>query len=156
MIAASKIRSIAEAAKEEGIPVSFRDPYLSEEMFFGKVDTVAELLENFTFEIFPGTWIEVPKGFVTDGASIPRLVWTLVGHPFGKYFNAAIAHDWLCRHSQDYEDRCTADAAFRGLLKKDGVGYWRRLTMYRALEIAARWEWRVTPEQKKRYSRWFS
>ena len=25
---------------------------------------------------------EVPAGFVTDGASIPRLLWRVLGHPF--------------------------------------------------------------------------
>lgn len=36
----------------------------------------------------------VPAGFVTDGASIPRELWSLIGSPFtGRYRVAAIFHD---------------------------------------------------------------
>jgi len=42
-----------------------------------------------------GTWTEVPKHFECDGASIPRIVWTLAGHPFGVFLLDAIVHDWL-------------------------------------------------------------
>jgi hypothetical protein len=39
----------------------------------------------------------VPAGFETDGASIPRALWTFVGSPFtGKYLPAAIVHDYHC------------------------------------------------------------
>ena len=41
-----------------------------------------------------GDVIEVPKGFVTDFASVPRLIQWLVPR-WGKYGNAAIIHDWL-------------------------------------------------------------
>jgi hypothetical protein len=35
-----------------------------------------------------------PAGFVTDGASIPRALWIIVGAPFnGKYREAAVLHD---------------------------------------------------------------
>jgi hypothetical protein len=36
-------------------------------------------------------------GAVVDGASIPRILWSLIGGPFeGKYRNASIVHDWYC------------------------------------------------------------
>jgi hypothetical protein len=38
--------------------------------------------------------VEVPKGFVTDFASIPRPFWTLL-RPDGEYTFAAIVHDYL-------------------------------------------------------------
>ena len=149
----SNLKTIAENSKDEGVPVILRDPSESEVLFFGKVPTVAEITEDFTFQIFPDQYITIHAGFVTDGASIPRFAWLFIGHPFGKYFKAALAHDWLCRTAESYDDRCTADAVFRGLLRADGVGYVRRLIMYRTLEIAARWEWRITPEQKEKYRR---
>lgn len=38
-----------------------------------------------------------PPGFVTDGASIPRALWTVVGSPFtGQYVGAAVIHDVGC------------------------------------------------------------
>src|SRR5438046_1090750 len=39
------------------------------------------------------TWT-APKASVVDGASIPRVFWTLIGGPFdGKYRNASVVHD---------------------------------------------------------------
>lgn len=46
-------------------------------------------------ELF-GVSIVVPTGFVTDLASIPRVVWTLIGWtPDGLHRNAAIVHDFI-------------------------------------------------------------
>lgn len=41
--------------------------------------------------------IEVPKGFIFDGATIPRLAWTLIGvTPYDNdIIHAAVVHDWL-------------------------------------------------------------
>lgn len=38
--------------------------------------------------------ITVPRGFITDFASIPRPLWWLFPK-WGKYGNAAVIHDWL-------------------------------------------------------------
>ena len=40
----------------------------------------------------------VAAGFETDGASIPRALWTILGSPFtGKYLPAAVVHDYHCQ-----------------------------------------------------------
>jgi Protein of unknown function (DUF1353) len=39
--------------------------------------------------------IVVPKGFVTDFASIPRPLWSLGLSPHGQYSRAAVIHDFL-------------------------------------------------------------
>jgi hypothetical protein len=38
--------------------------------------------------------IEVPSGFLTDLASIPKLFWNILP-PFGRYSAAAVVHDYL-------------------------------------------------------------
>lgn len=39
----------------------------------------------------------VPSGAVVDGASIPRVFWSLVGGPWdGDYRDASVIHDWYC------------------------------------------------------------
>lgn len=55
------------------------------------------LLEPFSFVDPDGKeWI-VPAGQMTDGASIPRWLWSLVGGPFeGAYREAAVVHDRYC------------------------------------------------------------
>lgn len=41
--------------------------------------------------------IWVPVGYVSDGASIPRLFWSTVGHPFSPLFvRPALIHDIRC------------------------------------------------------------
>lgn len=40
---------------------------------------------------------EVPGGAIIDGASIPRLLWSVTGGPYeGRYRNASVVHDWHC------------------------------------------------------------
>ncbi len=43
-----------------------------------------------------GRWIRPPLGSITDGASIPRVLWAILP-PFGPWVRAAIIHDELCR-----------------------------------------------------------
>lgn len=40
--------------------------------------------------------IVIPAGFVTDGASVPRLFWNIIP-PWGQYGRAAVVHDYLYR-----------------------------------------------------------
>src|SRR6266436_814094 len=39
---------------------------------------------------------DVPPGAVTDGASIPRVFWSIAGPFEGKYRDAAVVHDYYC------------------------------------------------------------
>ena len=55
------------------------------------------LLSDLKFIKDGQTWI-TKKGDKTDGASIPRALWTLVGSPFtGLYVRAALIHDHYCQ-----------------------------------------------------------
>jgi len=42
-------------------------------------------------------WVTVPAGYLTDGASVPQLVWNLIP-PWGSYGQAAVVHDLLCEY----------------------------------------------------------
>lgn len=44
-----------------------------------------------------GLWINVPAGYLTDGASVPRAFWSLIP-PWGKYGQAAVVHDIVCEY----------------------------------------------------------
>ncbi|MFV2733470.1 DUF1353 domain-containing protein, partial [Escherichia coli] len=54
------------------------------------------LVEPFEFWLTdnPVDVIAVPAGYVTDLASVPRILWS-VFPPHGRYAKAAIIHDWL-------------------------------------------------------------
>jgi hypothetical protein len=42
-------------------------------------------------------WVTVPAGYLTDGASVPRIFWSLIP-PWGAYGQAAVVHDLLCEY----------------------------------------------------------
>ncbi|MBP4002535.1 DUF1353 domain-containing protein [Pseudomonas koreensis] len=44
-----------------------------------------------------GEWVYVPAGYLTDGASVPRLFWSLLP-PWGAYGQAAVVHDIVCEY----------------------------------------------------------
>lgn len=44
-----------------------------------------------------GDWVNVPAGYLTDGASIPRALWWLLP-PWREYGQAAVVHDILCEY----------------------------------------------------------
>lgn len=48
-------------------------------------------------ELGSDEWVEIPHGYLTDGASVPRIFWNIVP-PWGKYGQAAIVHDFLCEY----------------------------------------------------------
>ena len=111
--------------------------------------------------------ITVPKGFKTDGASIPRWLWSILGvGRDGLHRAAAVVHDFLYKHQgrlpkgslqimrkdgawedSDYTPtRRDSDKLFLNIMKDAGVILWRRRLMYRAVRVAGKeaWEGRVT------------
>lgn len=74
--------------------------------------------------------IEVPRGFETDFASVPRFFWRVVP-PWGRYSPAAVVHDYL--YSTGKVSREDADRAFLTLMQRLGVPAWKRSIMYWAV-----------------------
>lgn len=73
---------------------------------------------------------EVPEGFVTDFASVPRFFWRLLP-PTGKYGKAAVIHDFLYRTGA--VPRVEADDTFYRAMLALGVIWPTRLTMWLAV-----------------------
>jgi hypothetical protein len=60
-------------------------------------DRDMRLLADFTYIDPAGKAWTARKGYETDGASIPKAFWSIVGGPFeGGYREAAVIHDWYC------------------------------------------------------------
>lgn len=78
----------------------------------------------------------VPMGFQTDGASIPRLAFLLVG---GKYepevVGGAVLHDYLydLKPRNKETTRAEADGLFRAMLLRDKAGPLRAHAMWIAV-----------------------
>ena len=56
-----------------------------------------EISENWEFALTNGYIVIIPKGFIFDGASIPRSLWWLLS-PTGILFIPGLAHDFGYRH----------------------------------------------------------
>ena len=77
--------------------------------------------------------IKVPKGFVTDYASIPKLFRTVV-LPYGKHSGASVVHDWLYSSNCNLDiSREKADKIFLEILKEEKVNFLLRILMYTAV-----------------------
>ena len=60
-------------------------------------DRRMQLLEDFAFVDANGTRWLAPSGHVIDGASIPRILWSVAGSPYtGAYRRASVLHDVAC------------------------------------------------------------
>ena len=76
-------------------------------------------------------WI-APAGSVVDGASIPRVLWSLMGGPFdGKYRNASVLHD--VAYDQKTRPWQEADRMFYNAMRCSDVSPTEAKTMYYAL-----------------------
>jgi hypothetical protein len=77
-------------------------------------------------------WI-APVGTRTDGASIPRLAWVIVGNPLqGPYRPAAAIHD---RYYQTHErDKHSVDLMFQEAMASLGTPEWKDRVMYWAVD----------------------
>lgn len=64
-----------------------------------------ELLEDLVYTAKDGTVYTVPAGSLTDGASTPPILWPTIP-PFGKYWLAAVLHDWAYRYSALSKQEC--------------------------------------------------
>lgn len=69
----------------------------------------------------------IPKGFVTDFASIPRVFWSVI-NPTELGDAGPIKHDWKYRNG--IGTRAQADKAFLADMEDDGIGWWKRKTAY--------------------------
>jgi hypothetical protein len=92
--------------------------------------------------------IDVPEGFITDFASVPRAFWRIVP-PFGVYIPAAVAHDYL--YSTGEAPRKVADMVFVLVMERLGVPRWKRWLMYRAVRMFGVAPWRRHRQGKHHY-----
>jgi len=102
------------------------------------------------YEVLVGPYrIEVPAGFMTDFASVPRFLWWLIP-PWGLYSGPAIVHDYLYTYhsvpgavadSICEIDRPTADRIFYKLMLYVGVSPLRARLMVTAVRIFGGFFW---------------
>lgn len=75
----------------------------------------------------------IPKGFEFDGASIPRIFWTIVGTPFDpEYVEAALMHDYMLENGFGVT---ASDRFFKVNLEFAKVNKYKLMVMYGAVRL---------------------
>lgn len=126
---------------QKRFPLSLDLRFLEDDEFY--------LLTDFVYKSVEFGDITCPEIYLTDGASIPRWLHSLVGSPWsGKYPRAAVIHDWLCSSegeiigSNKKLTKKETDQVFLEMMEFLGVGSIKRHRMYLAVRIARRkFEW---------------
>lgn len=87
--------------------------------------------------------IKIPKGYLTDGASVPRILWSICPR-WDKSHKAVILHDYLCEYrivtingSPTQISREEADKIFLLALKDEGLSKLKYSLMYGAVRTQA-------------------
>lgn len=112
-------------------------------------DSRRELLASLRFWSSRIGMIEIPAGFSTDFASVPRLpiVFWLTGD---SAHEASVVHDWLYR-TQEFPRR-TADAVFLDAMSVSvpPVVRWRRWAMWAGVRLLGWIAWRENRRARAR------
>ena len=91
--------------------------------------------------------IVVPKGFVTDFASIPSGLWSLGLSPHGQYSRAAVIHDYLY-----WAQGCTREQSDRLLvlaMKESNVGGFDEFLVYQGVNLGGQGPWDENAKERR-------
>lgn len=92
-----------------------------------------KLEQDFRFYSSKGL-ITVKAGFVTDGASIPKVFQNILG-PFGEYFQSALVHDWNYSPNNTIYTRRECDDLFLEGMEYLEVPFITRKAIYYAVRM---------------------
>ncbi len=100
------------------------------------------LLEDVVYTLPGGRLVLIKKGFIFDGASIPRFFWRIIGHPLDhEFIRAVLLHDGL--YAAELLAQILSDKAFLEFMKYyDNVGWIKRNSMHKAVRIGGRSVWK--------------
>ena len=85
----------------------------------------------------------INAGFISDGASIPKLLWPLLGHPFDwRWRRESVLHDFFYRTQPQGVRRKDADKIFRKEIRARGLSWIRSWSMYAGLRAGGWVTWR--------------
>lgn len=90
--------------------------------------------------------VEVPEGFVTDLASIPRILWPILPKD-GDYAQPAVIHDYMYWCQQ--KPKRTADRVFQLGMKELQVSFWKTAIIYLAVSWLGGRAWRKNSRLKE-------
>lgn len=102
--------------------------------FINKRTIDVEILDHINEKVYKFT---IPKGYLYDGATIPKFFWRIIGaNTDNRFIVPAMIHDQLCEH-HDYvdNDRKLSTKVFDALLKVSKVHPFKRFWMKHPMNI---------------------
>ena len=108
--------------------------YISVELLLVK-GLKLRLREEITVCVSGGV-IQVPIGFISDLASVPRVFWRILPPWDGQYAEAAVVHDYLWKKGFP---KSYANFVFKELMTRRGVAFWKRWLMWGAVTLNGWW-----------------
>ena len=86
--------------------------------------------------------IRISRGFKTDFASVPRLLWPIIS-PTGPWRSASVVHDWCC---ESKVSRPLTDAIFWQIMcEEKRIKVWQRCLIYSTVRVVwlcwGKWRW---------------
>lgn len=119
---------------------SFTEP-LTVTKIAGGVWRVAKGFRYYVGKEDSADFVDVPEGFFTDFASVPRGLWNILP-PDGQHTQAAVLHDFLYNQRRIHgRTRKECDRIFLEAMKILGVSWMRRRLMYRGVRIGGWVAW---------------
>lgn len=116
------------------VPRDTPAPWLSED-----TDKV-ELVQDFRV-VLDGILIIIPKGYVTDGSSIPRFFWRVFTPWYTEARRASCVHDFMYSHLYKVFSKDFADKAFRDIMLHDGASKITATVFYQAVKWFGKGGW---------------
>jgi len=107
-----------------------------------------KLMTAFTYdvgELGGSDSIVIPKGFVTDFGSVPRVLWSIVS-PIGKCVGAYVLHDWL--YFTQERSRFVSDAILLEAMEVLGVNRFQRWLVFRGVRLGGWVAWKQRRKEK--------
>lgn len=104
----------------------------------------------------------IPKGFITDFASVPKILWNLLP-PTGSYGKAAVVHDYLYQHPwvtiydvpaqptwfrTELKIRKECDEILNEAMQVLNVGKWTRRMVYTGVRVGGWKPWNSYREKE--------
>jgi hypothetical protein len=87
--------------------------------------------------------VVVPEGYLSDGASVPRILWRLLSPPIDPItLTPSIVHDWLYDHGSALGlTRIEADEWYADALYSNGYAAWRTMLTYVGVRLGGGSRW---------------
>jgi len=97
-----------------------------------------KLVEPFAYVDPHGRRWDAPRGSIVDGASIPKIAWSIIGGPFeGKYRDASVIHDVACVERQ--REWQVVHDAFYTAMRASGVNQSQAIMYAAVYHFGPRW-----------------